>query len=95
MQVNGFQQDGGAVVLPSNNAKKRSLILKSQTPTVENFKHGSAPSNNNASGGAQGTSVERSKPSTHNGSIQQYNKNYLEIDTFLLDGGTGSVIENK
>jgi hypothetical protein len=63
MQANGYQQDGGAVVLPSNNnAKKRSLILKSQTPTVENFKHGSAPSNNNASGGAQGASVERSKP---------------------------------
>jgi hypothetical protein len=51
MHVNGYQQDGTAVVLPSNNAKKRSLILKSQTPTVENFKHGSAP-NNNASAGA-------------------------------------------
>jgi hypothetical protein len=59
MQVNGYQQDGTAVVLPSNNAKKRSLILKSQTPTVDNFKHGSAP-NNNASAGAQGTtSIER------------------------------------
>jgi hypothetical protein len=60
MQVNGYQQDGTAVVLPSNNAKKRSLILKSQTPTVENFKHGSAPNTNNASAGAQGTtSIER------------------------------------
>ena len=29
MQANAYQQDGGAVVLPSNNAKKRSLILKS------------------------------------------------------------------
>lgn len=62
-----------------SNLKKRSMILKSQTPQLENFKNG----------------TDRTKPSTHNGSIQQYNKNYLEIDTFLLDGGTGSVIEKQ
>lgn len=65
-------------MIGGNNVKKRSLILKSQTPTVERV--------------TGGNSVEQQKPSTHNGSIQN-NKNYLELDNFLLDGGTGSIID--
>lgn len=45
---------------------------------------------------SQTPTVERAegqKPSTHNGSIQAAGKNYLELDNFLLDGGTGSVID--